>query len=483
VIVIVETQQGRIRGEVKRGVAVWRNIPYAEPPLGELRFLPPRPPRAWDGERDGTRYAAVAIQSRDPRIGMLSGITDKMTMSEDCLVLDVYSPAADAKRRPVLVWIHGGAFVMGAGTLPLYSGAGFAARHDIVVVSINYRLGALGFLYLGDLLGEKYAHGNSTLLDHVAALHWVRDNIAAFGGDPGQVTVMGESAGAIAIANLLGMPAARGLFQRAILESGAPSLTPNTRADATEVTREVVAALGAGAEQLTKVPADQFVRAQEQVSAVRGLSAFQPCIDGITLPRPVIDVLRTGDGMNVPLLLGSNRDEWALFDVLLGDAANLPLIARMRSKLGDAFVDKMHAAYGGNPRAWIDMFGDLAFRIPVLRLADAQPAPVYVYRFDWQGPAFEGRLGAAHALELPFVWNRLDTPLAHALLGDAEAAQPLATAMHDTWAAFVKTGDPNGGGLPRWPRYDSERRATMLLDRESRVVEDPGAHTRKLWPV
>ncbi len=482
-MVVVETKQGCIRGERKHGVAVWRGIPYAEPPLGELRFLPPRPPRAWDGERDGTRYSAVAIQSRDPRIAMMSGITDRMTISEDCLVLDVYSPAADGKRRPVLVWIHGGAFVMGAGTIPLYSGAGFAARHDIVVVSINYRLGALGFLYLGELLGETYARGNAALLDHVAALHWVRDNIAAFGGDPGQVTVMGESAGAIAIVNLLGMPAARGLFHRAILESGAPSLTPNTRADASEVTREVLAALGVGVDQLTRVPAEQLVPAQERVSQVRGLSAFQPCIDGITLPRPVVDTLRAGEGMQVPLLVGSNRDEWALFDVLLGDAANLPLIARMRSKLGDAFVDKMHAAYGGNHRAWVDIFGDLAFRIPILQLADAHPAPAYVYRFDWQSPAFGGRLRAAHALELPFVWNRLDTPLARTLLVDTDGAQPLATAMHDTWAAFVKGGDPNGGGLPHWPRYDSDRRATMLLDRESHVVDDPGGETRKLWPV
>jgi para-nitrobenzyl esterase len=480
---VVETAQGRIRGEVKRGVAVWRNIPYAEPPLGELRFLPPRPPRAWQGERDGTRFSAVAIQSRDPRVALLSGITDHMTTSEDCLVLDVYSPAADGKRRPVLVWIHGGAFVMGAGTLPLYSGAGFAARHDIVVVNINYRLGALGFLYLGELLGEKYERGNATLHDHVAALQWVRDNIAAFGGDPGQVTVMGESAGAIAIANLLGMPAARGLFHRAILESGAPSLTPNTPTDASEVTREVVTALGVAAEQLAHVPAEQLLAAQERVSQARGLSAFQPCIDGISLPRPVIDTLRAGEGIDVPLLLGSNRDEWALFDTLLGDAANVPLLARMRGKLGDAFVDKMHAAYGGNQRAWLDIFGDLGFRIPMFRLADAHAAPTYVYRFDWQSPALGGRLGAAHALELPFVWNRLDTPLARTLLGETDSAQPLATAMHDTWAAFVKTGDPNGGGLPRWPRYDRERRATMLLDRESHVVDDPGGDTRKLWPV
>jgi para-nitrobenzyl esterase len=474
-MVVADTKQGQVRGEMKRGVAVWRNIPYAEPPLGELRFSPPRPPRAWTGVRDGTRFSPVAPQSRDPRVSLMSGITEQMTMSEDCLVLDVYSPAADAKRRPVLFWIHGGAFVMGAGTLPLYSGAGFAARHDLVVVAINYRLGALGLLHVGD-------SSNRTLLDHIAALRWVRDNIAAFGGDPDQVTVTGESAGAIAIANLLGMPDARGLFHRAILESGGPPLMANTPEDAGEVTREVLATLGVGAEQLAHVPLDQLLAAQDRASQGRGLSAFQPVVDGITLPRPVLATVRAGEGIHVPLLLGTNRDEWALFDVLLGDAANVPLIARLRGKLGDAFTDKMYAAYGGNKRAWVDIFGDLAFRIPALLLADAHPAPVHVYRFDWQSPAFGGRLGAAHALELPFVWNRLDTAMARALVVDTEAAQPLATAIHDTWAAFVKTGDPNGAGLPHWPRYD-QRRQTMLLDRDSRVVDDPGGDTRKLWPV
>jgi para-nitrobenzyl esterase len=482
-MVTVDTKQGRIRGELKDGVAVWRNIPYAEAPLGELRFLPPRAPRSWDGERDGTRYSPVAIQSRDPRVAMLSGISDRMTMSEDCLVLDVYSPAADAGRRPVMVWIHGGAFVMGSGTVPLYSGAGFAARHDIVVVTINYRLGALGLLYLGELLGEHYESGNAALLDQVAALRWVRDNIAAFGGDPGQVTVMGESAGAIAIANLLGMPAAHGLFHRAILESGGPSLTPTTRADACEVAREVVAALGVGVEQLTRISDLDFVQAQDRVFQARGMSAFQPCIDGVTLPRPVIETLRAGEGVNVPLLLGSNRDEWALFDVLLGEAATLPLIARMRGKLGDAFVDKMYAAYGANHRAWVDILGDLGFRIPALRLADAHPAAAYVYRFDWRSPSFGGRLGAAHALELPFVWNRLDTQFARALIGGGEGVQALATAIHDTWAAFIKTGDPNGGGLPHWTRYNTATRPTMLLDVESHMADDPGGDTRTLWPV
>jgi len=488
---VVETRQGRIRGEQKRGVGVWRAIPYAEPPLGELRFLPPRPPRAWDGERDGTRYSAVAMQSRDPRVAMMSGITDAMAMSEDCLQLDVYAPTTDGAPRPVLVWIHGGAFVMGAGSLPLYSGVGFASRHDLVVVTVNYRLGLLGLMYLGELGGERYAHGNVTLLDQLAALHWVRDNIAAFGGDPAQVTVMGESAGAISIANLLGMPAARNLFQRAILESGASPLLVPTREDATALAREALDALGVGLDTLAQVPAERIVAVQEQLARTRGLATFAPYVDGVTLPQPPIDTVRSGEGAPVPLLVGYNRDEWTLFDLFLGEPLTQLVIGQVRGRLGP-FAELAHAAYrAARPehsahQAWVDVLGELSFRIPQIRLAEAQAAraPVHMYRFDWASSAFEGRLGAAHAMELPFVWNRLDNPLTRVLLGgDAPGALELAAAMHDTWAAFVRTGDPNGAGLPAWPAYDARRRATLIIDRASRVVDDPDSATRTIWPL
>ncbi len=273
---VVETASGKVRGLRKDGVAQWRGIPYAAPPLGALRFLPPRPVAPWAGERDATRFGPIAEQPRDPGTAMLSGYSEKVAMSEDCLVLNVYSPAADGARRPVLVWIHGGAFVMGSGSQPLYDGSSFAARHDLVVVTLNYRLGVLGLLYLGELAGEPYREGNVALLDQIAALRWVRENIAAFGGDAARVTVMGESAGATAIAHLLGMPAARGLFDRAILQSGAPGLMPMSRADATELARGVLAALEVEPAGLADVPVARLIAVQEQLSRTRGLGAFAP---------------------------------------------------------------------------------------------------------------------------------------------------------------------------------------------------------------
>ncbi len=484
---VVETTAGKVRGQIRNGIATWRGIPYARAP----RFRSPVLPESWTGERDATQFGPVAIQSRDPRAAMMSGLTDKSVTSEDSLVVNVYAPATSddpARRRPVLVWIHGGAFIMGSGSQPLYNGTSFAAQHEVVVVTFNYRLGVLGFLYFGDLLPE-YAEGNYALLDQIAALRWVRDNIAAFGGDPDQVTIMGESAGAVSVGTLLAMPAAKGLFHRAILQSGASGMSPATRADATEITHSVLAELAVDARTLIDLPVERLLVAQEYVSRTRGLGGFAPYVDGVTVPRLPIDILRDGAGSSVPLLLGSNKDEWALFDVFFGAPATEVVKSQLRGRLGGE-LDRFHAAYRearadhDDHRAWVDVVGDVAFRIPMIWLAEAQArhAEVWMYRFDWVTPAFEGRLGAAHALELPFVWNTIDLPVSQLLLGgDVAGARPLATAMHATWASFARSANPNGAGLPAWPRYDADRRATMLLDRSSRVVDDPDGSLRQLW--
>jgi para-nitrobenzyl esterase len=494
---VVETQSGRVRGELRPGpepslppVAIWKGIPYAEPPVDPHRFMPPRPAPRWDGERDATKHGPVAIQSRDPRVAMMSGVGDKVAASEDCLTLSVFSPGADDKRRPVVVWIHGGAFVMGSGSTPLYSGISFASRHDVVVVTINYRLGLLGFLYLGDLATGRDA-GNYALLDQIAALEWVRTNIAAFGGDPDQVTVMGESAGAMSIASLLAMPAAHGLFARAILQSGASSLSPPTRDDATKIARRSLELLGAKVSELPDVPTARLLAVQETLSNELGLAAFSPYIDGVTVPRPQLEQVRAGSAANIPLLLGSNRDEWTLFEVFLGDRTIEPFKSVLRARLGptlDLLLETYRALREDHSeqRAWVDIIGEVAFRIPMIRLAETQTAHarVFMYRFDWASPAFNGRLGAAHALELPFTWNRLDLPASQILLGaDVASAQPLATQLHATWAAFIRTGSPNGGGLPSWPAYDREQRATMILDRECHLANDPAGRARELWPL
>ncbi|MEO7093477.1 MAG: carboxylesterase family protein, partial [Polyangiales bacterium] len=272
---VVETRTGTVRGELRDGVSIWKGIPYAAPPIGALRFRPPQPAAGWPGERDATKFGTVAAQSRDPAITMMSGVGDKVISGEDCLTLNVFSPGADGAKRPVVVWIHGGAFIMGSGSTPLYHGNSFAANHDLVVVTVNYRLGLFGLLYLGDLAPDREA-GNYALLDQIAALRWVRDNIAAFGGDPDQVTVMGESAGAISIGSLLAMPAARGLFHRAILQSGAAVLSPPTREDMTIAARYVLAELGVTVDELPGVPEAQLLAVQEKLSRDKGLGAFAP---------------------------------------------------------------------------------------------------------------------------------------------------------------------------------------------------------------
>lgn len=492
---VVETTHGAVRGRMRGGVATWRGIPYAEPPVGDLRFRPPRPPRPWTGERDSTRFSPVAPQTRDPGAVLMSGVGDKHPMGEDCLALNIYSPAADGRRRPVVVWIHGGAFVLGAGSAPIYDGTSFAARHDIVVVTLNYRLGLLGFLYLGDLAGDDYASGNCGLLDQIAALTWVRDNIAGFGGDPDQVTVMGQSAGAISIATLLAMPAASGLFGRAILQSGASGLRPPGREDASRLARAVVEELAidpARARALADVPVEQLLAAQERLGRRWGVGTFTPYVDGVTLTAPPIEIVGRGQGAHVPLLLGTNADEWSLFDAFLGEPAILPVKAQLEALLGDE-LERLHAAYRdaredrSAARAWVDLVGDAAFRIPTIRLAEAQAAcriPVWMYRFDWATAAFGGQLGAAHAVDLPFVWNMVDHPAGQFLIGgDSPAARSLATLVHDTWAAFIRRGDPNGAGLPEWPPYEAADRVTMLLDRSCSLASDPDGPRRVRWPA
>jgi para-nitrobenzyl esterase len=406
-------------------------------------------------------------------------------------MLNVYAPAeAGATAKPVMVWIHGGAFIMGSGSTQLYDASSFAER-GVVVVTLNYRLGLAGLLFLGDLAPGR-ENGNCALLDQIAALAWVRDNIAAFGGDPAQVTVMGESAGAISLALLAGMPAARGLFHRAILESGAGPLLTMPRSGATKLARGLLDDLGVAVDQLAELPIERLLAVQEERSRTHGIGALAPYIDGVHVPTPPLDAVRAGTAAGIPLLIGTNRDEWTLFAVLVGNETVEVFKRPLRDRLGDAAMDQMIEAYRearadrSLARAWVDIVSDFVFRVPVVRFAEAQArhaTPTYVYRFDWASPVLGGQLGAAHALELPFVWNRLDLPNMSTLLGpDVASLQPLATAMHETWVAFIKSGDPNGGGLPAWPRYDAERRPTMLIDRESRVVDDPAGSLRALWP-
>ena len=482
---IVETRYGKVQGIQKDEVLVWKGIPFARPPLGQLRFRAPQAPEAWTGVREATQFGAISPQTSDGSFGTLPG-----PMSEDCLTLNIWSPGADTARRPVMVWIHGGSFVTGSGSTPWYNGTSFAANGDTVVVTINYRLGALGFLYLAEYAGEEYAtSGNNGLLDQIAALTWVRENIAAFGGDPENVTIFGESAGAMSIGALFAMPAARGLFKRAILQSGAAHRV-NSSTTAANGTQSFLQALDFGPHdmpRLLETPVDDILKAQGTLPSSVQWRAFSPVVDGVALPQRSIDAIADGSSAGVDVLIGTNLDEMKLFTVFDPKQQHVDtkllttLFGERANDILAVYEAQQHEAPLSTP--WEAYLTDRTFRIPAIRVAEQQAkhgASVWMYRFDWPTPVYRGALGACHALEIPFVFNTLQHPTAAILTGGTEAPQSIADVMHTTWIAFAH-GKDLSQVLPAWPRYDKEQRATMLFNTTCSVTHDPQAGTRQLW--
>lgn len=490
---IATTTNGRVEGREKEGVVLFAGIPYVAPPVGELRFKAPRLHEPWEGIRPAQRFGPAAPQ--------LPGewLTNRLAVrwDEDCLTLNISTPAVDDGRRPVLVWIHGGAYRTGQGGIPWYNGARFAANGDIVVVSINYRLGALGFTHLARF-GDEYAtSGLNGTLDQVAALEWVRDNIQAFGGDPDSVTIAGESAGAFSVGTLLGLPRAAGLFRRAIAQSGAAHHTLPLEA-AEKVTDLFCEELGVrSVDGLHAAPVQDILEAQARLDAALGRGAglvnklgvpvlpFCPVVEGSVLPARPFEAVQRGASADVPVLIGTNRDETTLWGYADIDEERLrKLITRLG---GD---EEMIAAYRA-PRpdasatdVLTAVTTDHMFRIPAIRLAEARAthgARTWMYLFAWESRAFGGRLKATHALEIPFAFNNLDRPGVDVFLGEGPTPQHVADAMHAAWTSFIRTGDPNCGALPDWPAYDTKRRATMVFDNVSQVVDDPSSAERRLW--
>ena len=485
----VKTTRGEVEGREKHGALLFAGIPYAAPPVGERRFRPPAPHEGWTGVRDATRFGPAAPQL--PGEGLTA--TPNVRWDEDCLTLNVCTPAADDARRPVLVWIHGGAFRTGQGGIPWYSGFSFA-RGGVVTVSLNYRLGALGFAHLARIGGDGFASsGLNGILDQIAGLEWVRDNIAAFGGDPERVTVAGESAGGMSVGVLLGCPAARGLFRAAIPQSGAAHHAIPADA-AARTTERLLAELHVDdVAALQRVPVPELLAAQARLEAAKtgdpatvGM-AFAPVVDGHALPRPPLAAIADGLCRDVAVLVGTNRDEMTLFGVAeLDDAALGRFAERTFGALGPRAVETYRAARpDASPGELANAIStDLVFRIPAVRLAEAHANAggcVWKYLFSWRSRAFGGRLGATHALEIPFAWNNLDKPGVAAMLGEGPSPQPLADRVHAAWTAFAHDADPNCAELPPWRRYDTEQRAVMELGEEIALRDDPGAAERALW--
>jgi para-nitrobenzyl esterase len=490
---ITTTRSGRVRGTAHDDVLVFRGIPYAAPPVGELRWQLPQREAAWEDVRDATAFGAIAAQGQMILEQLMGG--ESPEQSEDCLFLNVWTPATDGS-RPVMVWIHGGAFQFGSGSTPWYDGSRFVRHGEVVVVTINYRLGPLGFLYLDELFDGFSGSGNLGIADQVAALEWVRDNIAHFGGDPDNVTIFGESAGAGSVGTLLGAPSARGLFHRAVLQSGAASwgLTPER---ATNKTRVVLDALGVepgDRDALMAVTAEALVAASAALGTEVGSDGlpYAPVHDGVVLPDAPLNAIAAGSSAGVAVLCGTNADEMTLFAIVdptlatMDDADVAQRLAGFDPTLDAPSLLRTyrdHKAGASTQDVWIAMASDGLFRIPAIRLVEAHLAhgPAWMYLFTWATPVFGGMLKSTHALEIPFVFDNLDQPGVEMFTGDGGERQSIADGMHAAWIAFARTGDPSHPGIPQWPNYGLERRATMRIDATWELVDDPDSDVRKYW--
>lgn len=498
---VVETTAGKIRGTHGAGVYTFRGVPYGATAAGAGRFQPPVKPTPWSNVREATALGPRSPQLLSSFHGFVPPEVEAMDrdemMGEDCLVVNVWTPALDRGRKlPVMVWLHGGGYTSGSGGFICYDGIELARKHDVVVVTVNHRLGALGYLYLGGFNSDRYAaSGNVGNLDIVAALEWVRDNIAAFGGDPGSVTLFGQSGGGGKVSSLMAMPAARGLFKRAIVQSGA-AVKGISRDAASHNAESFLARLNLKPnqlEQLHDIPLQQLLAATD-TSGGPPIN-FGPVVDGHSLPVDPFDPVAPAQSANIPLLIGTVETEVTFFPGQpldpIDDASLRSRVKQMLKSASDADVDRVIAAYrAGRPGAAnTDLFLIMAsdgFRAGILleaeRKATQSQAPVYQYYFTWRSPVREGKLRSFHTVEIPFVFDNVDA--AKSMTGSGKDRYELATRMSSAWVAFARTGDPNHAGLPKWAPYDNKRRATMIFNNECKVVDDPhGAEQRLLWSL
>jgi para-nitrobenzyl esterase len=506
---IVETTAGRLRGLRAGGTHQFKGIRYGSAAEGPLRFMPPQPVDAWTGIRDATGYGPSAPQHHNQMPGNFPGgpppipavykwyWAADLPISEDCLSLNVFTPqVSDTAKRPVMVWLHGGAFANGAGTARGFDGTCLARDGDVVVVTVNHRLNIFGHLFLGERGGERFADaGNAGLLDLVAALEWVRDNIESFGGDPDNVTIFGESGGGAKVAYLMAMPAAKGLFHKAIIQSaGFRAIDPN---GAARVAGEVLRKLNiddADLSQLANVPVDELLNVMSAVTrSENGNDYFRPAADGRTLfDRPFHDAAPAVSA-DIPLLMGTCETE-ATFsmatDMRLFALARDQLIAEAGKFAGIDIkqAEQLFTAYeAANPSAkpievYAHIRSDIHFRMGTIHAAELRlkqnAAPTYKYLFTWKSPALDGILGATHTLEIPFVFGTVDETAE--IVCNAPDRHEVSRQAMGYWVNFARTGNPNGSGLAPWPAYSLATRDTMLIDRECRAVSDPNSEGRKL---
>ena len=494
---VVATASGKVEGiQTKNGVLAFLGIPFAQPPKGDLRFAPPVEVVPWEGVRDAAHAGPSAPQPLDD-----FEPSSKFVQDEDCLSLDIWTPGADGRKRPVIVYIHGGAYVGGGSNDPEYDGANISKRGDIVFASINYRLGMLGFLDLEDIGAEFQGSGSNGIRDQVMALRWLKNNIARFGGDPDNITIMGESAGGQSVFVLMGLPQAKGLFQKAISESG-PLNSFRTKEEAADLTKQFMKRANvtdiAG---LRKLKPAEIIDAQVRLASDVGALAPRMCapvIDRTVIPKDPLAAIQDGAAAGIALLNGTVHDEycywigyfpWLQTKPLSQFLAENPWGAR---NLGDRkqevvdFYSKRNPTPGPDKSSGssaVAFVTDEQFLISHIKASEAQAkhAKVWMYRFDWKSQVPNKEyLNACHGIELPFVLNTFTRELADEIVGP-NPPMALSDTMQDAWISFARTGDPNHKGLPEWPAYEPAHRATMIFDTKSKAVEDPDPEIRQLF--
>ena len=489
---IIETRAGKIEGYTEDGLEIFKGIPYAEPPIGDLRFRQPIAKKSWDNVLDATKYGHCAFQAYSQLEEWFGKLQPE---SEDCLNLNIWTPSADNKKRPVMFWIHGGAFTIGGGIDPLYDGSALAKRGDVVVVTINYRLGMFGYLYVP---GKTINVGQ---FDQILALEWVRDNIEAFGGDPNNVTIFGESAGGYAVVTLSAMPAAKGLFQKVIAQS-APFIDPNINDITTKKLLRKFGLKRGDIDGLREIPPEKIIEGQNKYfeENPREILALRPLIDGDTIPIHPLKAFQNGECKHLNFMIGTTLEEFKLFAALdpaafnMSDAQSERLLLGYLGGLGvdnkkgkeiiEAYREAREGKYSTDPKEiMMALITDVAFRISTIRLLEAQnlhQPNTYNYMFTWQTPALDGILGACHALELPFVFGNLDLPYMDKFVGK-NPNKTLNENIMDAWIAFARTGNPNHNNIPEWASYDVEKRTTMFFGDECKAVNAAFDKERAAW--
>ena len=502
---VVTTEHGDVQGFQDEGIHAFLGLRYGKAPVGELRFMPPQEPDSWDNIADATSLGAPAMQMYSPSGPRETDFTRQMQTifptggeakidNEDALFLNVWTPAADDKKRPVMVWFHGGGYAYGSGGWGAYDGRNLAEKGDVVVVTVNHRLNTFGYLYLGEKFGEDYAKsGNLGNLDLVASLEWVRDNIEAFGGDPENVTIMGESGGGSKVSHLLAMPDADGLFHKAIIQSG-PGVTSGKKADAAETADKILEEAGIETEEdLRAIPAEDLLSAARAVSAREGGAMgdgiqLGPIVDEVVLPRDPFMPAAPEQSKDVPILIGWNKDEMTIF------MAAQPWFGTLTAQA----LDMMAAGFGEKGPALVEHYRETmpddaptyhAIRAMGARfmqgshvLADQkarqQGAPVYMYWLTYETDANDGIFKAPHTLDIPFMFDNVEE--SRVLVGSGDGPVKLGDMMSDAWISFAKSGTPSSDQLPEWKPYTPDQRNVMKLDTDPVLVQDPERGARQI---